>query len=252
MQDLQSSVDMKTTPEKINLCTLWLLGLLLLALPACPSFAAGTTITPAEVRQYLADYLEDNRGFLPQAEIRIVSLDVPGSFTLPPGEVSCEIIPSDPQILTSRRFTFIFRVDGRVVRNNAYRAELEARAPVAVAAVDLSRGVVLAESDINLVEMDLARLRNPGFDPQDLVGKVLKRSLRMGQALDRSQIEEPSLVNRGDLVTIVARRGAMELTATGLARKDGKLGEFIEIRNTSSQKDILCQVVAPGLVQVEF
>lgn len=214
--------------------------------------ANGTLIGPKQVRELLEDYLEEKKGFLPQAEIRIKSLDVSGSFTLPPGRVTHEIIPSDPQILNSRRFTFIFRVDGRVERNLSYRAELEALAPVAVAAMDLARGVEITERDINFVSMDLARLRNPAFSAEELVGKVLRRTVRMGDVFDRNFVEEPSLVKRGEVVTIVARRGGMQLSATGVARDEGKLGDTIRIRNSVSQQEILCQVVAPATVIVEF
>jgi len=44
----------------------------------------------------------------------------------------------------------------------------------------------------------------------------------------------------------------MELTATGIAREDGAKNDVITIRNASSQKDILCRVAAPGIVQVEL
>ncbi|MDO3378053.1 flagellar basal body P-ring formation chaperone FlgA [Geoalkalibacter halelectricus] len=239
---------MKTLLTTLIVC-LALLGAGAFAQPAA---AKGTLIGPAQMRALLEDYLEDKRAFLPQGEVRIQSFDVRDAFTLPPGRVTHEIIPSDPQILTSRRFTFIFYVDGRIQHNQSYRVQLEAIAPVAVAAVDLSRGVMLTERDINFVEMDLARLRNPAFSAEDLVGKVLRRSMRLGDVLDRSFVEEPSLVRRGEVVTIIARRGALELNATGVARDEGKLGDTIRIRNSASQKEILCQVVAPATVRVEF
>ncbi|WP_305043428.1 flagellar basal body P-ring formation chaperone FlgA [Geoalkalibacter sp.] len=233
------------------------LALLVLSLLMLPAFAAqaaerGTTIGPNQIRELLEDYLHEKRDVLPQAEVRVKSLETAAPFTLPPGRVSHEIIPSDPQILSSRRFTFVFRVDGRVQKNQSYRVELEAVAPVAVAALDLSRGVVLGERDINFVEMDLARVRNPAFYADELVGKVLKRSVKLGDTLDRSFVEEPSLVGRGDVVTIIAQRGALQLSATGVARDAGKLGDTIRIRNSASQQEILCQVVAPATVRVEF
>jgi flagella basal body P-ring formation protein FlgA len=224
-----------------------------LLLTAGAAFASDDSqeVDIAEIHDMLEDYLAENAGLLPQAEIRIRSLDV-RPLELPSGRLSYEIIPSDPSILNSRRFTFIFRVDDRVVENHSFRAEIEALAPVAVAAGDLRRGVTLGEHDINMVEMDLGQMRNPCLDPQELIGKQLKRSLRLGDAFDRRWIEEPALVHRGDRVSIVVRSGAMELTATGVAREDGAKNDVITIRNASSQKDILCRVAAPGIVQVEL
>ncbi|WP_305046868.1 flagellar basal body P-ring formation chaperone FlgA [Geoalkalibacter sp.] len=229
-----------------------LLGLLMLPAVAARAAEGGTTIGPAQIRELLEDYLHEKRGVLPQAEVRVKSMETVAPFTLPPGRVSHEITPSDPQILNSRRFTFVFRVDGRVQKNQSYRVELEALAPVAVAALDLSRGVVLGERDINFVEMDLSRVRNPALSADDLVGRVLKRSVKLGEPLDRGIVEEPSLVARGEVVTIIAQRGALRLSATGVARDAGKLGDTIRIRNSASQQEILCQVVAPATVKVEF
>ena len=240
---------MKHLITTIFLC-LVLLSAAAFAVASAP--AKGTHIGPEQIRALLEDYLEEKRGLLPQGEIRIRTLDVNNSFTLPPGRVSHEIIPSDPQILTSRRFTFIFQVDGRTQHNQSYRVVLEALAPVAVAALDLSRGLTLTERDINFVEMDLARVRNPAFSAEELVGKVLRRTVRLGDVLDRSFVEEPSLVRRGEVVTIIAKRGALQLNATGVARDEGKLGDTIRIRNSASQREILCEVVAPGTVTVEF
>ncbi|KIH77549.1 flagella basal body P-ring formation protein FlgA [Geoalkalibacter ferrihydriticus] len=240
---------MKPLITTIFLCLVLLSGA---AFAVASAPAKGTYIGPEQIRALLEDYLEEKRGLLPQGEIRIRTLDVNNSFTLPPGRVSHEIIPSDPQILTSRRFTFIFQVDGRTQHNQSYRVVLEALAPVAVAALDLSRGVTLTERDINFVEMDLARVRNPAFSAEELVGKVLRRTVRLGDVLDRSFVEEPSLVRRGEVVTIIAKRGALQLNATGVARDEGKLGDTIRIRNSASQKEILCEVVAPATVTVEF
>jgi len=229
-----------------------LLTTLLLTAGAAFASEDSQVVDSAEIHDMLEDYLAENAGLLPQAEIRIRSLDVYRPLELPSGRLSYEIIPSDPSILNSRRFTFIFRVDDRVVENHSFRAEIEALAPVAVAAGDLRRGVTLGEHDINMVEMDLGQMRNPCLDPQELIGKQLKRSLRLGDAFDRRWIEEPALVHRGDRVSIVVRSGAMELTATGVAREDGAKNDVITIRNASSQKDILCRVAAPGIVQVEL
>ncbi len=220
---------------------------------AAQQVAPGSQIlAPEEVRRLLEEYLAANRDRLPAAEVRFRSLVLPEPMELPAGELQVEIVPSDPQLLGSRRFTLIVRVDGRVQRNLALRAELEALAPVAVAAQDLRRGTVLTREDIRLVTMDLAQLRYPALDPQELVGKRTKRTLRLGEPFDRGGVEFPPLVRRGDLVTITGRGAGLVITATGIARADGEEGDFIRVRNSNSQREVLCRVAAPGEVEVEF
>lgn len=235
-----------------------ILGLLLLpvlgvARAATPvADPAVVMVAPAQVRACLEDYLLNKKAFLPQARIGFRSLELPGPFQVPAGKLSCEVHPSDPQILGSRRFTLIFRVDGQVVRNTALRGELEAIAPVVIAAGELRRGTILAQSDLNLAEMDLAGVRNPCADPAELIGKKLKRTVRLGEAIDRQAVEFPAVISRGDLVTLTARKGALVLSATGVAREDGNAGETIVVRNSASQKDVRARVAGPGTVEVEF
>ncbi len=229
---------------------LWILLLPVLAATAAAS--AEVTVPPERVRAFLVDYLESKKDFLPQARIGFRSLNLPAAFKVPAGKLTCEIIPSDPQILNSRRFSMIFRVDGEVVNNTSVRGELEAIAPVVVAAGELKRGTILSSFDLNMAEVDLTKVRHPCFDAAELVGKKLKRSTDLGEPIDRQEIEFPPLIKRGDLVTITASRGALILTATGVARENGHAGQTISVRNNRSQKDILGKVVNPGAVEVEF
>ena len=212
----------------------------------------GIVIGPEKIEQILREFLSRNKSLLPQAKVGIKSLNSLRPFVLPPGKLDYEVIPSDPRILGSQRFTLIFRVDGQVEQNLALRVELEALAPVVVAAGDLARGVVLSAQDLNVVEMDLVGLKNPCFDPAELIGQKVKRSMRLGTPVDRSMVDFPPMIRRGDRVTITLRKGGLELNATGEARQDGKEGESIRIRNSSSRKEILCRVIAPGTAEVEF
>jgi flagella basal body P-ring formation protein FlgA len=68
----------------------------------------------------------------------------------------------------------------------------------------------------------------------------------------RDSIEIPPLVKRGEAVTMTARKGGILVTARGTAQQDGIEGAQIKVRNSSSQKEILCRVRAPGQVEVEF
>jgi flagella basal body P-ring formation protein FlgA len=214
--------------------------------------ATAVVIEAEAIRQYLNEFIRSRQSVLPQADIRFKKLNLPAPFSLPPGKLDVEVIPADPQIVTSRRFTMIFRVDGRVEKNIAIRAELEAIAPVVAAAGDLTRGAVLTARDLNVVETDLVGLRNPCFDPEELVGKKLKQTLRLGAPIDRTQVDFPPLVKRGDAVTINLMQGRLLMSAAGEAQQDGRAGETIRVLNSSSRKEVLCRVIGSSHVHVEF
>lgn len=209
-------------------------------------------VDQAQVREILENYLKANRDFLPAGKVRFKRVNLPQPIKLPAGELDVEVIPSDPSILKSSRFTLLFRVNGRVKKNIVVRGEIEVVAPVVVAAADLRRGDLIGANDVKLARMNLADLRNPALDPREVIGMQLKRSVRQGKPINIRTIEAPPIIHRGDLVTITVRKGSLTVTAKGIAGHDAKKGSTIKVRNSSSNKEVLCKVVAPGRVQVEI
>ncbi len=237
-------------------------GIVLLCLLTLPvnlpgaAVAAGdeqqAVITPERVRKYLEDYLDQQRAKMPQTQIRFRHLHLPKAFAVPAGRLTCEINPSDPQVLSSNRFNLIFRVDGRAVKNIAVSATLEALTEVATTTSDLRRGTILHEENIEMAERDLNRLRAPCHDVEELLGQRLKRSLRKGDVLERSAIAFPPMIKRGEIVTITVQKGALTVTAKGMAQQNGSAGDLIRVRNINSQKDLICKVTGPVAVVVEL
>jgi len=212
----------------------------------------GQLIDQQEIRQVLNDYLAEQSQFLPHVDLRFKSLSLPKPYRVPDGQIIHQVIPAKPGVVGSHRVTLMTRVDGRIVNNQSVRVEIEALADVAVITGSLRRGTILNPEDVELRYQDISRLKAPIFSLDDLVGKRLKRSVRLGDPLKRDLVEFPPVIKRGEQVIIQARRRGFILTATGLAKQDGSAGEAIRVTNVTSRKEIVCQVVAPGLVRVEF
>ena len=209
-------------------------------------------VTPDQIRTLLEKYVQEQ---IPPGEkltLQFKELYLPDAFSVPMGKMDMEILAADSDILDNRSFNVQIRVDGNTVKNLSIRCDLQASGTVPVAATGLKQGKILTADDVVLQEVDLTEVRAPVFTMDDVIGKRVRRSIRQGQPIEQTYIDDPPLVKRGETVTVVARRGAMELTAQGLARQDGTKGEMITVRNTNSRKDIVCRVSGPGLVEVEF
>ena len=214
--------------------------------------SARQLIDQPEIRQVLEDYLAEESDRLPQVELVLSSVVLPKEFMVPQGHVDHQIIPAKPGVIGSRRVTLLTRVDNAVVSNQSIRVELKAMAEVVVVTANLRRGETLDASNTVLQQQDISKLKQPIFNLEDIYGQQLKRSLRLGQPLALKEIDFPPTIKRGDRVEIHAQRGGLVLTAAGEARQDGLSDETIRVMNISSQKEILCRVLAPGLVRVEF
>lgn len=213
---------------------------------------AGQQLGPAQIESLIAQFLQQHKAKLPKGQVRFRISQPPAPFTLPAGQLASEIIPGDPGLLKSRSMTLIFRADGRLLKTLLVRGEMEVVTAVVAAAADLERGTLLSAKDLQLIERDLGGLRDPYFDPAELLGKKLKRPVRSGEILLPAMVDSPAVIKRGDVVSMQLRGAGFSLSAQGIARQDGLVGETILVRNSNSRQDISCQVTGPGQVSVEY
>jgi len=209
-----------------------------------------TTIDSEQILAAIDDYLEENRHRLPQAEIRFIPDSPPLPINLPTGEISLQVIPSSPAIIGSSRFSLIYTVDGRVRKNFSVLGRVEAIAPVVIATKTLKYDEIIGDDAVSVEPRDLGRIANPTGVTELVVGSVVKRTIQSGTAIDTTAIEQPPVVRKGELVKIFISHKQMVLTATGIARADGRKDEMIRVRNSSSNKLIYGRVDAPGIVEV--
>lgn len=130
-------------------------------------------------------------------------------------------------------------------------SQASVRLPVLVSRVAIERNATLEASQLERKVMPLERLRQ-GFhqDPAEVVGQSARRSLRAGQVIGPASLAPPVLVRRGQRLTVLATAGGLSASVEAEALEDGRLGERIKLRNTSSRKPLEAKVTGPGQVQL--
>jgi len=110
---------------------------------------------------------------------------------------------------------------------------------------------IIREGDIEWISVRADRLRRDTvFYDDELVGKSPVRALRAGQPVRTREIQNPVLVPRRSLVTILYQQPRMTLTAKGRALEDGSEGQVIRISNSQSSTVIEAVVVGAHTVAV--
>jgi flagellar basal body P-ring formation protein FlgA len=211
---------------------------------------AFVTIDTNAILTAIDDYLKENRSRLPQAEIRFVPDSPPLPINLPTGVISWQVVPSNPSIIGSSRISLIYSVDNRVRKNFSITGRVEAVAPVVVATKTLKYDDIISGDAVSVEPRDLGQISNPTALTELVVGSIVKRTIPSGSAIDTSAIEQPPVVRKGELVKIYITHKRMVLTATGIAKADGRKDEMIRVQNSASNKLIYCRVDAPGVVEV--
>lgn len=210
------------------------------------------TLQQQQMVDIITAYIDENSGLLPKAEIRFTPIHAPQEVTVPPGKLSWKVTPSKPGILGSNSFTIALLVDGKQAGTHVVRGKLEVMAEVVTAAMMLQKGDILAESSVTLQSQDIGNLDKPFMATSDVIGKQVARTVSAGTVLKPEHLVLPPVIKEGEMVKILARKGTMQLSASGLAKTDGRLGEIIAVKNIGSNKMIHARVAGPGIVTVEF
>ena len=193
-----------------------------------------TIMSQEQLRQIIAAYLSENSTKLPSAEVRFTSIRAPKTLTLPAGELSWKVTPSRPGIMGSSSFSIALFVDGKPAGTCVVRGRLEVVAEVVTAAATLHKGDFITKANIVLQRQDIGGIDNPIMASEEILGKQAARTVNAGTILERKHIVLPPVVKEGELLKILAHKGALHIATSGIARSDGRMGENIPVKNISS------------------
>ncbi|WP_119168026.1 flagellar basal body P-ring formation chaperone FlgA [Algihabitans albus] len=167
------------------------------------------------------------------------------------GQLEMGQLNHDPR---SGRFAADLRApteDGRMLRV-AVSGRLLEIVEVPVLSRRVAPGEVIGARDVDWMSMQADRVAaNVVTDPNDLIGTSPRRGLRPGQPVRISEVGEPVLVEKNQMVLLRVQTAAMQLTAQGRAMEDGARGETIRVINTKSSTIVTGTVTETGLVVVQ-
>ena len=126
-------------------------------------------------------------------------------------------------------------------------------APVVKTLRPINRGEILTAGDVVVEVMPSNRIvRNAMTSLDDVVGNQAIRNMGIGRVVTTSAINKPTLVKKGDQVTIIAQSGAMKITAPGIVRQKGFKNSLVKVLNIQTQKTIFGMVQDAKTVKVNF
>ncbi|MBU1405514.1 MAG: flagellar basal body P-ring formation protein FlgA [Proteobacteria bacterium] len=191
----------------------------------------------------------------PKEDVEIANFSVrPLAMTLPEGGFDYRITqkPNDTRP-GKKNVTATILQEGQEQGQVRMSGDLRLFGTVVSTLKRLNRNEIVGESDVTAKRQDISML-DAGLiqDPKEAIGKKLKTSLPAGAILHAQALEAPTLVHRGERVTIMAKSQAIKITAPGEARNSGALGEMIRVKNLASRREIHARVTGAGLVEAEF
>ncbi|MDR0310058.1 MAG: flagellar basal body P-ring formation chaperone FlgA [Acidobacteriota bacterium] len=218
------------------------------------SYAAGET--PVSAAEEISAVIRAEITAMPEwngADIRIEITGGVKSADIPaPGE-SFRLAPKG---LTFGRRNVIAPIevvrDGKIERSLSVPAVVHISADAVTAARKIASGEIITSEDIHMSRIETTDIgvvlaRNP----EDLTGKTARRVFAAGEPLPVEAFSEPTLVRRGDTVSLRLERGGITMTSSARAAENGRLGEIIQVKSVDFSSVIRARVTGRSEVSIQ-
>ena len=117
------------------------------------------------------------------------------------------------------------------------KAEVRVYDQVVVAARPIGRQESLSAKDLRLERREITNRTAQIFTRlADVVGKQSTRSIQSDDVITANAIERPTLLKRGSPITLVFDSGSLRVETQGVAEEGGKMGDLIQVKNSTSGK----------------
>lgn len=212
------------------------------------------TVTREQIEEFFREFvLEKTASRAEQPEDLVIGQISFGTIpALPVGQLRVEVTASPHERFMGDATVMIhFHVDGREVRNMRVSGKIEYYRKVIYSARAMKRNEVLTDADIQSIRVNIADRPDRYLTQREqVIGKKLLNNVGPNQPLNSRDLDQPSLVKRGDPVTIIFQQEGIRLSTRGESKENGSQGDRIRIRNVDSKKNILCQVIDAQTVEV--
>lgn len=123
---------------------------------------------------------------------------------------------------------------------------------VVVAAADLPRGHVLTREDLSVESQEFRSGQPDPRTVEQFLGLRTKRHVLSGSPLTTLNVETVPVIERGAAVTIIVQTSSLVVSAPGIARGTGGVGEVIPVENTLSRQVVSGEIIDGQTVRVNL
>ena len=143
--------------------------------------------------------------------------------------------------------TNLKRLDGKVL---SQEVKVPERGFFLVLSKSLQKGEVLSEADIRVKQTSKQNLSGYFTKASDVVGRTLKKTLSVDQALLSRHLEIDWDIRKGQKIIIQSIAGPVTIENSGVARVNAQIGELIKAKNEQSGKIVEGIVVSRKKIRV--
>ncbi|WP_457621902.1 flagellar basal body P-ring formation chaperone FlgA [Persephonella sp.] len=199
------------------------------------------TITQKSIEDEVKSYIKNR-----YRNLRIVSLNIPKIRMEIDGKIQKEI----REVNSTGSYIYLnYRIfkDGVELKKLRISVKYRKLRNVIAAKKYIKRGEIITEDNIKVIKTD-QNVRKPFTDTEDIIGSTAKRDIYEGEIITESMVVPDYKVKRKSYVKVIYSRNNIRIEIQGLALENGKLGDFIKVKNISSGKILVCKVIGKDTV----
>lgn len=244
---MQTKNDLPVIQAAMRISRTLLYSILLLLYASPPSLAETASETAfADIEESVVSLLQSELG----SYDRNIEVSVQPPRMIPEGCSGFTASLGGQSVSSSGRVVARIRCEGGSARQFYVHAQVRIIGSYLASSSDIPAGAAITRDMVQLVNGDItSMLRDIVENEAGLSNNVLRRSLRAGQAILKTNLEEPILINRGQNVTFETVGSAFRISGTGTAMQSGVAGEHIDLK-LPSNKIISGTVTGPGRISI--
>lgn len=154
---------------------------------------------------------------------------------------------------SSRRFEMAaeFTAEGEVIARRQFMGRYDESVEVPVLRRRIAADEEIQAEDVELKAYPRSRVRaQTVLDAEALIGKSSRRGISAGRPVLERELKIPTLVHKGDMVSMRYHNGPITITAMGEALDEGGMNQRIRVKNIDSNAVIFAYVSGSKEVKV--
>jgi len=224
------------------------------AQPIASTQSKGSQRIPAdELREMFIHYICENAG-KDRSDVALSRFKLSATRPVPAGKIDYRLFMKSKAGFTGYvRLAAMVSVDGVFANEIDMSAWIDVFETVVCTSRRIQKGEPIRANDVYLARKNISRMKSHGFDdPREAVDLVARHDIREDTPLMKWMLKKDPVVERGDIVTILAEMGGIRITVPGKVLESGFQGEVVRVQNAMSQKRIYARIIDDATVAVEF
>ncbi|MEN6317586.1 MAG: flagellar basal body P-ring formation chaperone FlgA [Syntrophaceae bacterium] len=215
--------------------------------------APATSFKESRLKTVVKEYIHANAPW-PQENVRIEFLGRIADVSVQGERINVKVRGSrDESYIGDSTFTVALYDEGTLLREIPVRVRMEVALDVVISTKFLRSNSEINDDDVKLARKWFNQIPiSVVTQIEDAVGKYLYGDVRPNTEIKRSMLRSVKTIKRGKVVKMVLENGPMTIMTFGLCEEDGSRGDFIRVKNISSNKTVFARVLDSSSVRVEY